>query len=59
VDAGWIDSGGIRAGVGTGVQIMIPQWFGPVPMRFSLAVPVMKDGEDKTEVFSFSAGGLF
>lgn len=59
VDAGTIDSGGIRASIGTGLQILIPQWFGPVPMRFELAAPFMKDDEDETRVFSFSVGTLF
>jgi outer membrane protein assembly factor BamA len=59
VDSGAIDSGNYRAAVGTGIQIQIPRWFGPVPMRFALAVPFMKDDEDDTEVFSFSVGRLF
>ncbi|HIJ66840.1 MAG TPA: outer membrane protein assembly factor BamA [Planctomycetes bacterium] len=59
VDAGTIDSGGARASVGTGLQILIPQWFGPVPMRFELAAPFMKDDEDETRAFSFSVGALF
>ncbi|MHC5059494.1 MAG: BamA/OMP85 family outer membrane protein [Planctomycetota bacterium] len=59
VDAGTIDSGGVRAAIGTGIQILIPQWFGPVPMRFELAAPVMKDDGDETRVFSFSVGTLF
>jgi len=59
VDAGTIDSGGVRAAIGTGLQIMIPQWFGPVPMRFELATPIMKDGSDETRAFSFSVGALF
>ena len=59
VDSGTIDSGSYRASVGTGIQIMIPQWFGPVPMRFELAVPMMKDDDDETQVFSFSVGKLF
>lgn len=58
VDSGFIDSGGYRAAVGTGVQILIPQWFGPVPMRFEIAAPFMKDDEDDTQVFSFSVGGF-
>jgi len=58
VDSGLIDSGGYRAAVGTGIQILIPQWFGPVPMRFEIAAPFMKDSEDDTQVFSFSVGGL-
>jgi outer membrane protein insertion porin family len=59
VDSGMIDSGGYRASVGTGIQILIPQWFGPVPMRLEIAAPLMKDGDDDTQVFSFSVGRLF
>jgi len=59
VDSGTIDSGGYRAAVGIGMQIMIPQWFGPVPMRFEFAAPLMKDDDDETQVFSFSMGRLF
>jgi outer membrane protein assembly factor BamA len=59
VDSGAIDSGGYRVGAGAGIQIMIPQWFGPVPMRFSLAAPLMKSEGDRTQVFSFSVGALF
>jgi outer membrane protein insertion porin family len=58
VDAGTIDTGGLRASVGTGIQIMVPM-FGEVPMRFEFAVPVMKEDEDETRVFTFSIGGLF
>ena len=59
VDTAIIETGGIRASVGIGVQIMIPQWFGPVPMRFELGLPVMRDGDDDTQMFSFSVGSLF
>ncbi|MHC4284181.1 MAG: BamA/OMP85 family outer membrane protein [Planctomycetota bacterium] len=59
IDSGTIDTGGYRAAVGTGIQIMIPQWFGPVPMRFELGVPIMKDDNDDTQTFSFSAGKMF
>ncbi len=59
VDSGTIDSGGYRAAAGVGVQIMIPQWFGPMPMRFEIAAPFMKDGDDEVRVFSFSVGRLF
>ena len=58
-DVGMIDTGGVRASIGTGVQIMIPQFFGPVPMRFELAAPLMKDDDDDTQAFSFSVGALF
>ena len=59
VDSGAIDTGPYRASVGTGIQILIPQWSGPMPMRFEFAVPFMKDDEDETRVFSFSMKGLF
>ena len=59
VDSGAIDSGTYRVAVGTGVQILIPQWFGPVPMRLEITAPVMKDDTDDTQVFSFSIGRLF
>jgi outer membrane protein insertion porin family len=59
IDSGMVDEGGYRAAAGTGIQIMIPQWFGPVPMRFEIAAPLMKDSEDETQVFSFSVGRLF
>ena len=42
-----------------GIQIMIPQWFGPVPMRFEIAAPFIKDNDDDERVFSFSVGSLF
>jgi len=59
VDTGMIETGGIRAAAGIGIQIMLPQWFGPVPMRFELAAPFLKSDDDDTQVFSFSAGALF
>jgi outer membrane protein insertion porin family len=59
VDSGLIDTGSYRAAAGTGIQILIPQWFGPVPMRFELATPFMKEDEDDTQIFSFSIGRLF
>ncbi|MBC8377744.1 MAG: BamA/TamA family outer membrane protein, partial [Planctomycetes bacterium] len=58
-DAGMIETGGVRASIGAGVQILIPQFFGPVPMRFELAMPFMKDSKDETQAFSFSVGALF
>lgn len=59
VDSGTVDSGKYRASVGTGIQLMIPQWFGPVPMRFGFAAPFLKDDSDDTETFFFYAGRLF
>jgi len=59
VDGGAVEEGPFRLGAGAGIQILIPQWFGPVPMRFELAAPVMKDTDDETQSFSFSVGRLF
>lgn len=58
-DAAMVETGGPRLSVGSGLQIMIPQVFGPVPMRFEFGVPVMKDEEDDTQLFNFSVGALF
>ncbi|UCG57340.1 MAG: BamA/TamA family outer membrane protein [Phycisphaerales bacterium] len=59
VDSGIIDSGGYRASIGTGIQIILPQWLGPVPMRFEIATPLMKEDEDEVQFFSFSMGTMF
>lgn len=59
VDTGTVDTGNYRAAVGTGIQILLPQLLGPVPMRFEIATPFMKDSGDDTQVFSFSVGRLF
>jgi len=58
IDSGTVnDSPGFdqyRVGVGAGVRVYIPQ-LGPTPMAFDFAIPLMKQENDKTEVFSFSA----
>ncbi len=59
IDTAMIETGGIRASGGVGVQILIPRWFGPVPMRFEIAAPFLKSDDDETQVFSFSVGSLF
>jgi outer membrane protein assembly factor BamA len=59
VDSGAIDSGPYRISVGTGLQLMIPQLFGPVPMRFEFAIPLVKDEGDDIQVFSFSIAQFF
>ena len=58
-DSGIIDDNALRASIGTGIEILIPEWFGPVPMRFEIAVPLTKEDEDDTQFFSFSMGRLF
>lgn len=59
VDSGTVQTGPYRVAAGTGLQIMVPQILGPVPMRFEFAVPLQKGDQDKTRVFSFSITRLF
>jgi len=47
-----------RASIGVGFRWVIPL-FGPVPMSFDFAVPISKDGDDDTQIFSFSLGFTF
>lgn len=58
-DSGTVETGPYRMSLGTGIQIRIPHWFGPVPMKFEVAAPLKKDDEDDTQMFSFSIGRLF
>jgi outer membrane protein assembly factor BamA len=58
-DSGTVQTGRYRMSLGTGIQIRIPHWFGPVPMRFEVAAPLKRDDDDETQVFSFSIGRLF
>jgi outer membrane protein insertion porin family len=59
VDSGWIDTGGTRLSAGAGIQIIVPQVFGPVPMRFEYGIPIEKDPLDDVRRFNFSMGQLF
>ncbi len=59
IDSGMVETGPYRVSVGAGIQIRIPHWFGPVPMRFEFGVPIKKDDDDETQVFSFTMGRLF
>jgi outer membrane protein insertion porin family len=43
-----------RVSVGLGIRLYIPQ-FGPAPLAFDFAVPLVKEDTDLTQVFSFSA----
>ena len=43
-----------RVSVGFGVRLYIPQ-FGPAPLAFDFAVPLLKEDSDESQVFSFSA----
>jgi outer membrane protein insertion porin family len=59
VDSGTVQTGPYRVAAGSGLQIMVPQILGPVPMRFEFAVPLKKGEQDETRVFSFSITRLF
>jgi len=43
-----------RISLGIGVRLYIPQ-LGPTPMAFDFAIPLQKQENDRTEIFSFSA----
>jgi outer membrane protein insertion porin family len=43
-----------RVSVGFGIRLYIPQ-FGPAPLAFDFAVPVVKEETDESQTFSFSA----
>jgi outer membrane protein insertion porin family len=59
VDSGTVETGKYRLSIGTGIQILIPQLFGNIPMRFEISVPLLKDEDDETQIFSFSQPGMF
>lgn len=59
LDNALVETGGVRTSTGAGIQILIPQWFGPVPMRFEYGIPLKKDEKDDTRGFNFSMGRLF
>jgi outer membrane protein assembly factor BamA len=54
-----VETGQYRLSIGTGIQILIPQIFGQIPMRFEIAFPLLKDKDDETQFFSFSQPGMF
>ncbi len=43
-----------RVSVGAGIRLYIPQ-FGEVPIAFDFGFPLLKNGNDKAQLFSFSA----
>jgi len=47
-----------RSSVGFGLRWIVPI-FGPMPMSFDFAIPLSKDPQDDTQVFSFSLGWMF
>jgi len=58
IDSGTVETGKYRLSIGTGIQILIPQIFGNIPMRFEIAYPLLKDEDDETQFFSFSQPGF-
>ena len=57
LDSGTVDTGRYRLSVGAGIQILVPQLFGNIPMRFEIGIPLLKDRGDETQIFSFSQPG--
>ena len=60
---GFVDSGTVtdeigldqyRVSAGFGIRLYLPQ-FGPAPLAFDFAFPIVKEDTDETHVFSFSA----
>jgi outer membrane protein insertion porin family len=47
-----------RAAIGGGIRLIV-DFFGPIPLEFNLAVPVVKDDDDDEQVFSFFFGTTF
>ncbi len=47
-----------RASVGFGVRLVI-EFFGPVPLEFDLAAPILKEEDDEEQIFSFFIGATF
>lgn len=47
-----------RASIGAGIRWIVPM-LGDVPMSFDFGFPISKDGQDDTQIFSFSVGVLF
>ncbi len=59
VEAGY-DLTQFRMAVGTGVRLYLPQqMFGPLPLAFDIAFPVVKADEDRTRVFTFFIGAFW
>jgi outer membrane protein insertion porin family len=58
LDSGTVDTGKYRLSIGAGIQILVPQIFGQVPMRFEFGVPLLRDEDDDTQLFNFSQPGF-
>jgi outer membrane protein insertion porin family len=49
---------GWRASMGFGIRMQV-DFFGPVPLEFDFAVPVLSESDDDEQVFSFFIGTVF
>jgi outer membrane protein insertion porin family len=58
LDSGTVDTGRYRLSIGAGIQILVPQIFGEIPMRFEFGVPLIRDEDDETQLFNFSQPGF-
>ncbi len=47
-----------RVSIGAGVKLQV-DYFGPVPLEFDIAAPVIRDGDDDEQIFSFFIGAAF
>jgi outer membrane protein insertion porin family len=59
LDSGTVESNvsihNYRVSAGVGLRIVVPM-FGPVPIALDFGVPIVKAGEDHTQIFSFWVG---
>jgi outer membrane protein assembly factor BamA len=58
LDSGTVETGSYRLSIGTGLQFLTPRSLGSVPVRFQIAAPLLRDDQDRTEIFSFTFEGI-
>ena len=56
VDSAYVSEGSYRVAAGFGFELLIPQFFQQIPMNFDFGIPLKKDDEDETQLFSFNFG---
>lgn len=56
VDSAYVSEGSYRVSAGFGIELLIPQFFQQIPMNFDFGIPLKKDDEDETQLFSFNFG---
>jgi len=57
-DTGIVDTGSWRFSVGAGIQILVPQVFRELPLRFEYGLPLAYEPGDDLQRFNFTMGGL-